>query len=289
MFKFSFLVFTALIIFQPAFSNQEITIKHVSVKAARFNEAAVLNISYDVSLLRSVKEMEEACDTIGWYNISAYLIDSNYIHSATGYTKLGDSLGRVVSEHTVVPSRYSKTSNSHLGHIPLAAFNLEEGVHYVRLAFSARDNEGNEITCNFKSDSFDLLIPPRTKLKLAVSSILVSDTDYRGEPWDDFVFKPNNAKPDVYWTTVLMDEKLNFPDYANNNYTYTDPDGLDNFDFSICRGDIFYIKVYDFDIMSKDDFIGSIKVDMSNNKNICIHRKTKFGLVLDMDYSLTLR
>ncbi len=290
MFKKIILLFAVLYVLTVTAAKQEITIKNVTVKTTRYRDATALKITYDVTLLHSIKEMEAGGDTIHWYTISVFFYaDTGVLSAATGFNKIADSTGRLIPGHSLSPYTTNKIYPGQQVYIPVAAFNLDEGAHCLRPVFVAQDNWGNEIACKFKSDSLDFTMPPRIKLKLAVSYILVSDTDYRGEPWDDYVFNPKNAKPDVYWTTVLMGEKLNLADYANNSYTYSDPEGRDNFDFTICKGDIIYLKVYDYDILSRDDFIGELKIDMNTYKALDKPVNTKCGLVLDIDYLLAKR
>jgi len=285
---FAALLFTLLTTL-PAFAKQQITIKNLSAKTGRYNDAAALILKYDVTLQNSLNELEGVGDTIDWYTISIFFEDNGQVMTSQGFAKVGDSLGRLTFEDRLIPFSKGKVYAGQQARLPLAAFALDEGAHCLHVSFTVRDNRGKEVACNFKSDSFDIMIPRRIKLKLAVSSILVSDTDFHGETWDAYLFNYNSSKPEVFWTTVLMGERLNFSNYTKNSFTYSDPDGLDDFEFSICKGDIFYIKVYDFDILSRNDFIGGLKVDMATFKDTGIEHKTKFDLVLNMDYTLATR
>ena len=289
MFRTSVLLFALLLVYNTGVSKQDATIKNLSAKITKTVGAASLNIKYDVVFSTSPKTMKAAHDTSDWYTISITFKDSAEVPVARGFERLADSTGHVMGDIRVFPYGDETSYQWQSVNIPLAAFALNEGTHLLRPVFTVRDQHKELVSCIYSPTPLSVIMPPRIKLKLEVKSILVSDTDQHGDTWDAWLFKFSASRPEVFWTTTLGGKSLNYSDYAMNSFTYSDPTGKDNFLFSICKGDVFYISVYDFDQLSRNDLIGTQKFDMATYQNTGTQHPTTFGLVREMDYTITER
>jgi len=283
------LLFALLLAHVHGSCNQEASIKNATAKVTRAVGAAVLQVKFDVVFSTSPKVMKANHDTSDWYTINITFIDSGEVPVARGFERQADSNGRVLAEVRVFPYSDATAYPGQSVNIPMAAFALNEGTHQLKPVFTVHDEHKKLVPCNFSSAPLTVIMPPRIKLKVEVKSILVSDTDQHGDTWDAWLFKFSASRPEVFWTTTLAGKNLNYSDYTMNSFTYNDPTGKDNLLFSICKGDVFYISVYDFDQLSRNDLIGTQKFDMSTYQNTGISHPTTFGLVREMEYSITER
>lgn len=88
---------------------------------------------------------------------------------------------------------------------------------------------------------------------------------------------------------MLALKKINGSPYAKGNCCYRDAKGKDDVEFTICKDDIFYIHVYDFDMLSFSDQIGSVRVGINDMKQFSGNNfTTKFGKVQKMDFVVTI-
>ena len=268
-------------------AKQQLSFKNITAKTARYNGTACLCFKFDAVLKYSSNQLKAAHDSTDWYNVHVPFKDSILLNAAKGFGRLADSTGVLTGTKRVFPYGDVKLNAAQEIYIPLASFDLPEGSHYLKPLFFVTNSSGDTIDCNFKIDTIKVLMPQRLKLKISISEIEVSPTDGHGESWDYYLFNPRNAKPEVCWSTVFAGTKLNGSPYTTNSYFYTDTEHNDDFEFSICKGDIFYIKVFDFDITSFSDLIGALKIDMDSYKNEGPLHIAKFNLVLNMDYSIT--
>ncbi len=270
-----------------AAGKQQVTLKNITAKTVRYNGAACLCFKFDALLKYSPNQLKAQHDTSDWYNIAITFKDSGLLSAAKGFNRLADSIGILTGYHRIYPFGDDKQSGGQEIYLPLAAFNLTEGKHCLNPGFIVTGSYGDTVDCSFKTDTISVLIPQQIKLKISISEIEVSPTDAHGESWDYYLFNAKNAKPEVCWSTMFFGIKLNGSPYTNNSYFYNDEEHNDDFEFVISKGDIFYIKVFDFDITSFSDLIGALKIDMDSYKNDGPLHISKFNLVLNMDYSIT--
>ena len=268
--------------------KQQVTIRNITAKTVRYNGVSCLYFKYDAVLKNSLNQMQAAHDSGEWYKIKISFNDTGIVSASKGFRKFADSTNILTGDKNLYPYGDTKIYAGQEIYLPLAAFNLAAGNHYLNPIFSITDRWGNSIDCRFKTDTIQVQIPQQIKLLISISEIEVSKTDGHGESWDYYLFNANNARPEVCWSTVFAGTKLNGSDYTNNRFVYSDEECTDDFEFCISTGDIFYIKVFDFDITSFSDLIGSLKIDMDNYKNYGPLHTAKFNLVLNMDYSITV-
>jgi hypothetical protein len=277
--------------FSFAAVKQEVTFKNVSAKTQVYNEVNCLAVKFDAVLKYSYNQLRQQGDSAtDQYIVEAYLKNEKFINATKGYGTYQNPEGHVRNSYKLLLSNDVKYFGNITLFIPLAAIDVGPDSQRLQPVFRLLDKRGNVIADNIAADTFAVKMPPKLNLHLNIQEIVVSETDFKNEDWDYFfAADTNKAKPEVCWSVLLAQRKINGSPPTNNNCCYRDAEGHDDVEFTISKDDIFYINVYDFDMQSFSDLIGSMRVDMNDMKQFSGSSFTsKFGKVLKMDFVVTI-
>lgn len=272
-----------------ALAKQEVTFNNVTATTKIHNEVTCLVVKFDAVLKYSYNQLLQQGDSCDQYIVEVHLKNSALINTTKGYGSYQDKDGKLKVTHTILLSNDVKYFGNTTLYIPLAAINLTEGTQTLQPTFKVTDRWQHTIAAMQTSQPFAISFPQKLNLRISVKEITVSETDQKDEFWDYFFADTTNAKPEVCWSVLLATKKLNGSPYTKDNYCYRDTEGKDDVEFTICKNDIFYINVYDFDMLSFSDQIGSMRVDMNDMKQFSgSNFTTKFGKVQKMDFVVTI-
>ena len=272
------------------FAKQEVVFKNISLQTKTYNEVSCLVVKFDALLKYSYNNLLQQGDSCDQYVVEIRFKNNSYIKTTTGYATYTDADGYAKNSTLLLLSNDVKLFDNLVVYIPLAALNLTEGLQSIKPVFSVANKWNNKVPVTGTAENFQVGVPQKMSLNISVKEIVVAETDFKNEFWDYFFIDTNTAKPEVCWSILLAAKKINGSPYAKNSYTYHDSEAKDDVLFTISKNDIFYINVYDFDMMSFSDIIGSMRVDMNDmEKYSGSDFSTKFGKVLKMDFVVTVR
>jgi len=269
-----------------SFAGQEVTISNISFKAQTDKELNCLAVKFDVGLKYSYNQLLQKGDSSNQYVIEVYFKQGSLLNANKGYANYRDTEGKVKTTYVIPLSNDVRSFDNINLLIPFGAIDIPEGMQDVKPVFVITDTQYRTIASKSGKESFTLLFPQKMKLHVSVKEILVSETDFKDEFWDYFIMDTNVAKPEVCWSVLLASRKINGSKHTNDNYTYHDADEKDAVEFFISKNDIFYINIYDLDMMSFSDEVGSLRIDMNTTIPAITHYISKFGKVLRMEYDI---
>lgn len=271
------------------YAKQEVVFKNVSASAQLHNEVNCLAIKFDAVLKYSYNQLLQQGDSCDQYLIEAYLKNEGLTGVAKGYGSYQDTEGKLKVGYPVLLANDVKYFGNITVYIPLAAINLSEGPQILTPVFKITDRWKHLITNSAPVEPFTVVFPQKLNLRVSVKEIQAAETDFKNEFWDYFFADTLVARPEVCWSVLLATKKINGSPYTKDSYSYKDPEGKDDIEFAICKNDIFYINVFDFDMLSFSDQIGSMRIDMNDMKQFSgSNFTTKFGKVQKMDFVVTI-
>lgn len=271
------------------YAKQEVSIKNISTATKLHNEVNCLEVKFDAVLKYSYNQLLQQGDSSDQYLVDLYLKNDGYIPAAKGYGSFQDKEGYVHTGYKLLLSHDVKYFGSITLYIPLAAIKIADGAQVIKPVFKLTDQKQKALHIDIAGEAFTITFPERINLRMQVREIQVEETDSKNEMWDYFFADTTNALPEVCWSVLLATRKINGSPHSKDSYAYHDSEGKDDVEFAICRNDIFYINVYDFDMLSFSDLIGSMRVDMNNMKQFSGSSfTTKFGRVKKMDFVVTI-
>lgn len=270
-------------------ARQEVTFKNVSLSTQTYNEVNCLAIRFDAYLKYSYNQLLQQGDSTDQYLVEVYLKSDKLIAVTKGYGSYQDPEGKIRNSYALLLSNDVRLFSNITIFIPMAAIDMAADSQWVKPIFKVLDKQNRVISDNISTRAFSINFPPKINLHLSVKEIAVAETDFKNEFWDYFFVDTNVAKPEVCWSVLLASKKINGSPYTKNSYTYTNAEGKDDVEFTISKDDIFYINVYDFDMLSFSDMVGSMRIDMNEMKQFSgTNFTTKFGKVLKMDFVVTI-
>ncbi len=271
------------------FATQEVGFKDVLLQTTTYKEVTCLAIKFDVSLKNSLNNLLQQGDSCDKYIVEVVLKGDKFIDATKGYGTYQNDMGLVKNITTLLLSNDVRLFSNMTIYIPMAALNLPEGQQTLTPVFTVTDRWKHVITQNISAGTFTVTIPQKINLHISVTDILVSETDARGEFWDYFFGNANAGKPEVCWSILLAAKKINGSPYTKDSYTYNDAEGKDDIEFTISKNDIFYLNVYDYDMLSFSDQVGSLRIDMNEMEKFSgSNFTTRFGKVSKMNFTITI-
>ena len=272
-----------------AYAKQEVSIKNISTATKTHNEVNCLEVKFDATLKYSYNQLLQQGDSSDQYLVELYLKTDGFIPAAKGYGSFQDKDGYVHAGYKLLLSHDVKYFGSITLYIPLAAIQVADGPQVLKPVFKITDSQQKALLTPLTGEAFTVNFPERINLRMQVREIQVEETDFKNEMWDYFFIDTTNARPEVCWSVLLAARKINGSPHSKDSYSYYDSEGKDDVEFAICRNDIFYINVYDFDMLSFSDLIGSMRMDMNDMKQFSGSSfTTKFGRVKKMDFVVTI-
>lgn len=271
------------------FAKQEATVSDVLLQTVTYNDVTCVAVKFNVSLKYSLNDLLQQGDSCDKYLLEVLFKDTKFIGTTKGYGLYQNEKGFVKAGMPLLLSNNVRVFDNLTLYIPLAALDLEEGPQTISPVFSLADKQNRKIADNLSVGNFTIIIPQKINLRISVKDITVAETDNKGEFWDYFFTDANAGKPEVCWSVLLATKKINGSPYAKDSYQYADPEGKDDVEFSICKNDIFYLNVYDYDMMSFSDEVGSLRIDMNEMEKFSgSNFTTRFGKVVKMNFIITI-
>ena len=170
--------------------------------------------------------------------------------------------------------------------VPVAAFNLKEGLHTLTSIINLTDEETlHSILRNEKMGTVAIQTFPTTKTRVWVKYILVDSLDAEGNLWDYFLLNPIDANPDLVWSLNYAGLTYYSSKMRKNVFEYFDNDKMETFDLTISKGDTISIAVKDIDVLTPDDIIGIVIVPPLYQTGVEITAKA--GQIKTIQYSVS--
>ena len=171
---------------------------------------------------------------------------------------------------------------------PIAALQLDTGLHKLRVAFQFYDHDSRPIGGQIFSDYFDFHMLPVQPVRIMIHDIAVSQLNTEGNTWDFAFLGGHKTMPDVFWQIEYGGYNAYHSATQWDTYEWQDSYGNNDVTFYIVKGDIFTIAVMDEDNWSFNDVIGRLTVNTSRpNTNDMGIQGAKFNCVLRMVYELS--
>lgn len=270
------------------YSKQEFSIKNIKLANTTFSDASCLQIKYDLLLKQSYNESIKLGDSTDTYIIQVLIKDTTkYVQATKGFKAYADTLGRVTTALPMLLLYDAKLYGEQILDIPLSAIALSTGDHLIKVEFRIMDKQGKVLLRKAESTAQNIKVLPKINLHLSIREIDVSHTDEKGEAWDYYLVHPEGAMPDIFWAVNYAAKRIAASPTTINSYVYTDEEDIHGTDITITEGDIFYVNVYDFDVTSFSDKIGTMRIDINDFKNVPNNIiSSKFDLVTKMDFSI---
>ncbi|MBP6731933.1 MAG: hypothetical protein KA149_07740 [Chitinophagales bacterium] len=274
----------------PVFAQQQIGIKTLSLQSTTYNEVTCLAVKFNATLKYSLNNLlqqgDSSCDK---YIVEVKLKTDNFINTTKGYGTYQNDKGLVKNTYVLLLSNDVREFDNLTIYIPMAALDIPEGESTLTPVFTVTDKRKREIAKDIAGEPFKITVPQKIKLHVMVKDITVAETDARGELWDYFFADTAAAKPEVCWSILLAQKKINGSPYTKDSYTYKDEEGKDAVEFTISKNDIFYLNTYDYDMMSFSDEIGSLRIDMNEMERFSGSNFTsRFGKVVKINFTITI-
>lgn len=252
-------------------------------------EVSYLTIKFDVVLKYSFNQLLKQGDSCDQYIVEVRLKQNKLLLATKGYSNYQDQEGYVKTSYSIPLSNDFHSFEGVTVQVPLAAVDLPEGVQTMKASFKLIDKQSRLIDNYVTGESYAVSFPKKIRLKIAVKEIQVAETDFSNEFWDYFFVDTNTARPEVCWSVLLAGRKINGSPFTENSYNYKDLTGNDAVEFTISKNDIFYINVYDFDMLSFSDDVGSLRMDMNETKYTSGgYFVSNFGKVIKMNFAVTI-
>lgn len=272
------------------FARQEITVQNISLQSVEYRNVSCLAVQCDILLSQTYNERIRSGDSAEVYFFEVWLKDSaDYMQSSKGFGTMTDSIGRLKCSGPILLRYDVKMYGDFTVYIPFAAMQVPSGIQRIKPVIKIVDQTGHIIKPGFGGEYFSMEVPPKLRIRVSVKEILAAEKDQKGENWDYQLNHPESGKPEVCWSINYSGQLLSRSPYEINSYTYSDPDGRYDFEFTISKNDLFYIEVEDFDVTSYSDKIGTLKVDMNEMQMLSgANINVKFDKVEKMDFTLTI-
>ncbi|MEM7039543.1 MAG: hypothetical protein AAF570_21390, partial [Bacteroidota bacterium] len=146
--------------------------------------------------------------------------------------------------------------------IPYYAIAVGEGRHKLQLELHVRDLKTGRVVGKSDPLPFAFEKPEVQLFQVRLQDIYTEETDDSGETWDYQFLNPREIQPDIRWGIKRGDELVFQSDRQKNSTHYEgDPEEDVTPHFSLSEGDHVTIFVYDFDMISFSDRIGTLSLD----------------------------
>ena len=269
--------------------KQEVKISNVTIIPKINNEGATsMQVNYALNFKYSRQDKLNAKDSSdNHYRIELRLeTDSGLVLAQQGYEKYIDSAGTLIFRDEVLLSidRYYAGNAIFL---PIASLHLETGTYRIRAVMRCYDYSRQQVTDDFRSGFTVFKMPPHQAVKLMMRHISVSPIDPSGEPWDYYPFNFHKSLPDVFWDLRYGTGIIHTSATQWDTYEWDDQFGAGDYTFYVIKGDVLRMRIYDRDVYSPNDLIGSTYISMGPK---CCDGKLhnlKFDYVLNMVYAIS--
>ena len=283
------LLFVFLDVHTYAQLKQEVKISNVSIIPRINNEGATsMQVNYALNFKYSRQDKLNAKDS----SDNHYLIeirletDSGRVLAQQGYEQNIDSAGTLVFRNEVLLNidRYYAGNAIFL---PIASLRLDTGTYRIRAVMRCYDYNHLQVTDDLRSGFTVFRMPQHQAVKLMMRHISVSHTDHSGEPWDYYPFNYHKSLPDVFWELHYGTAPLHTSTTQWDTYEWEDQYGAGDYTFYIIKGDVLRMRIYDRDVYSPNDLIGSTYISMGPKCCDAKLHDIKFDYVLNMVYAIS--
>lgn len=149
--------------------------------------------------------------------------------------------------------------------LPYFGMDLKAGSHRILLEVQVLDADTRE-KVGFRRQMIEFNKPETKLFRLEVNSLQVLETDVNGETWDYAILSVKDAHPDVFWELRRGGTKAFTGSRQKNTLVYKPDAAVDLSTWlTVSKGDLLRLSIFDFDRLTFNDLIGSVKLDPFSN------------------------